>query len=329
MKKALLVLVLAFAAPLYASTITFTETSPGVIEWTSDVACVAMGLDVNMTTGTVTDVAVDSFFDIYMDVAFDEEDTGDGYTYGEDNGNGPVADQDAAGSIDLATNGAEFCISMGGLGGEVEPLADPCMSGTITLTGAGEGTLGENGLRGGCIDENGDTMTTNLPIDIFGGVVLDCMQQADVHIDDPVRYAAFVEAGKPECWCAPRQCHASAGILEGSSKGGYFYVGATDLNVLMAGWQILEDPFGTGIAGVLTPVSLIPAACANFNNDMVVDPLVTENPLQPGGKGGSAKGGYYHVGSADLNLLMAYWQVLEPAFGPGVPADCFPGNVAD
>jgi hypothetical protein len=35
---------------------------------------------------------------------------------------------------------------------------------------------------------------------------------------------------------------------------------------------------------------------------------------------GSSEGGLYHVGPADLNVLIAAWQVKEPPFGPGIAA---------
>ena len=312
MKKALVILVaLALAAPLYASTITFEETSPGVIEWTSDVGCVAMGLDVNMTLpGEVTAVAVDSFFDIYMDVAFDEEDTGDGYTYGEDNGNGPVADQDAAGSIALPQS--NFCISMGGLGGEVEPLDAAPTSGTITLEGSGDGEVTENSLRGGCIDENGDTMTAvglPLAISIDGGEP-DCMLEAGIDVSDPTLYAQYLEAGSPECWCYPRQCNGDAdGKKIGSLFAGYTYVNTDDLNILSAGWLIKDPPKDTGILDITGPNGE-PAACADFNR----------------AKLGSLFAGYTRVNTDDLDIMSLYYLVKEPPKDTGTPAGCVPGN---
>lgn len=37
-------------------------------------------------------------------------------------------------------------------------------------------------------------------------------------------------------------------------------------------------------------------------------------------KGGSSGTGFYYVGPADLNVLVAAWQVKEPPFGPGIAA---------
>ena len=44
-------------------------------------------------------------------------------------------------------------------------------------------------------------------------------------------------------------------------------------------------------------------------------------------KAGSPFIGYYRVTQEDLNIMIEYWQVKEPPVGPGVPADCEPGNV--
>ncbi len=78
------------------------------------------------------------------------------------------------------------------------------------------------------------------------------------------------------------------------------YVGPKDLSVLVAAWQVLEPPFGPGIASIPNGI------CADFAHD----------------KGGSAATGYYRVGTTDLNRLVANWLVKEPPAGPGLPAEC-------
>jgi len=107
MKKVLVILVaLAMAAPLYADTITFSAgAGAGEIEYvaTGAIAPVAMGLDVD-ADGTITDVAVDSFFDIFMDAAHDMEET-IGYVYGDGTA---IADQVAVGELVLPLS--SFCI---------------------------------------------------------------------------------------------------------------------------------------------------------------------------------------------------------------------------
>ena len=114
-------------------------------------------------------------------------------------------------------------------------------------------------------------------------------------------YEQWVAAGKPECWCNPRQCHGETDSLAGgSAKTGSYYVGPLDLNVLLAGWLVTEPPFGPGIASVPNGI------CADFAHDV----------------GGSAKTGIYRVGPSDLNILIANWLAKEAPFGAGVEADC-------
>jgi hypothetical protein len=108
-------------------------------------------------------------------------------------------------------------------------------------------------------------------------------------------------AGKPDCWCNPRQCHGDVdGAVGGSSKAGYYYVGPADLNVLIASWLLKEPPHGPGIGSAGNGI------CADFAHD----------------EGGSAKSGYYRVGPSDLNILIANWLKKEPPHGRGVSPDC-------
>jgi hypothetical protein len=111
---------------------------------------------------------------------------------------------------------------------------------------------------------------------------------------------------KPDCWLNPRQCQGDAdGLKEGSAKKGYYYVHFDDLNVLLAGWNTKEPPFGPGIATVTGPNGE-PGICADFAHDQE----------------GSAKKGYWRVHFNDLNILIANWNILEPDLGPGIPPDC-------
>ena len=319
MKKSLILLFTLFlAAPLYADTITFSSPGDGVIHYeaTGAIAPVAMALDVD-ADGTIIGVMVDSFFDIYMDSAHDMEMITPGsYTYGAGI---PTAHQDVVGELPLPQQ--NFCISMGGLGGETEPLDPAPMSGEITLTAgtATSVTITENALRGGVVGTDGVKMTvTGLPIISTNPPCCDCMAELGVDVSDPDRYYAFIQTGSPECWCQPQQCHGNAdGLDQGNAKTGYYAVGGPDLKVLLAGWGIQELPYGPGIAGIVEPISGVPAACANFNND---------NGLFGGDEGCGLKCGVWYVGAGDLQILLAHWGILEPPFGAGVPGDCLPGN---
>jgi hypothetical protein len=124
---------------------------------------------------------------------------------------------------------------------------------------------------------------------------LDCFPPA--HPD----YSEWVNVGMPDCWCNPRQCYGDAdGLLGGGPKSGYYAVGPTDLNILIAGWLVLEPPDGPGIDSIPNGI------CADFAHDLH----------------GCPKCSYYRVGPTDLNILIANWLVREQPFGPGVPPDC-------
>jgi hypothetical protein len=147
-----------------------------------------------------------------------------------------------------------------------------------------------------------------------GGVVLEDGTQvdlsADVNVCDGGCYtgqpdeAEWIDAGSPDCWCYPKQCHGDAdGLQQGTTKTGYYAVGTNDLTVLTGAWKVLNVPKGPGLTGN--------QGCADFDHL----------------KQGTTKTGYYRVGTNDLTILTTYWKVLEPTKGPGVPGDCLPGTV--
>ena len=121
--------------------------------------------------------------------------------------------------------------------------------------------------------------------------------------DGMADYAEWVDAGSPDCWCYPRQCHGDAdGLKVGSPFTGYYYVSQDDLNILISAWQVKNPPQGGGLSG--------DQGCADFNHAKVGSPFT----------------GYYRVSQDDLNILIATWQVKEAPQGSGVPGDCLPGN---
>ncbi|MGE4286469.1 MAG: PASTA domain-containing protein [Phycisphaerae bacterium] len=164
MKKFFFAMLLV-ATVAMAGTVTFTAQDNGdgtaTVSYTADAAVVGFALDVDSDVD-VTDVAIDSFFDVFMDYANAE---GDAYVYGAGS---PIAAQEAAGVAALPA--ASFCISAGGL--EDDETDVPALTGEIVITtgAAASVTLGENALRGGVVDYDG-AMTTNLPItfDITAG----------------------------------------------------------------------------------------------------------------------------------------------------------------
>ena len=115
-------------------------------------------------------------------------------------------------------------------------------------------------------------------------------------------YNDWVAHGEPNCWCGSgRQCRGDgADDLAGTDKDGYFYVGATDLQLLVDAWYVLEPPNGDGITSIANGI------CADFAHDLA----------------GTDKDGYFYVGATDLQILVDHWYILEPPNGDGVPGDC-------
>ena len=192
MKKIVLTLVVlaVMAVPVMADgTVTFSAVANGAdvdVIMTVDVADsgdgpVGVALEVDVDAGLdLTDVVmVDSFFDIFMDLAYDEV-NGDGYIYAE--GNSAIARAAARGQINAAGSQASiadsmaatriFAVCAGGLGGETGPPADP-PGGAITLmtisgaAGATATITGNDFRNGPVVFKAGGTVTVNgLPLAI-------------------------------------------------------------------------------------------------------------------------------------------------------------------
>ncbi len=222
----------------------------------------------------------------------------------------PVADPCDPGALGgLGKNGVT--IEMGAL---YAPPTDnspnaPLSSGTLcrlALSKATRVTVTPNQIRGGVVLTNASTVanldltqatniSTGSTVAGVSGAALSALTTTNAD------YAEWLAVGKPACWTFARQCRGDAdGRMEATADGGMTYVGPADLSVLVAAWQVLEPPFGPGIASIPNGI------CADFAHD----------------KGGSAATGYYRVGTTDLNRLVANWLVKEPPAGPGIPGDC-------
>jgi hypothetical protein len=211
MKKIVLVLaVLIMAAPLFAAGIKFTATpaegsctiSYEVVYGTSTPVAMALNVDVTSGASIASIDGIDSFFDVFIDLAYDMEQASQGsYTYVPNNPSGsPAAKQDQAGEQALPSS--NFCISMGGLGGmDGNNLVPAGPSGTVAVLhadAASAGLITVNSLRGGIVDSDGEYMEPNglpLAFEILEGAVCcpgdiaNALQQppgdnVDVHLGD-------------------------------------------------------------------------------------------------------------------------------------------------
>jgi hypothetical protein len=121
-------------------------------------------------------------------------------------------------------------------------------------------------------------------------------------------YDDWVAFGSPPCWCAPpdgsgRQCYGDAdGLTQPFS--GTIWVGTNDIAVIAAAWQVKEPPKGPGIGGGQTDGLGNLLICADIDHKS------------------QAFSGTIRVGTADIAIVAANWQVKEPPKGPGIPSDC-------
>lgn len=277
MKKVLILLVIcALAAPVFADgTVTISAEDDGAdvnIILTVDTADagdgpVGFALDITATDPDkdLTDtVVVDSFFDIFIDLAFDEE-NGDGYLYAE--GDNAVCKVGAAGQINTAGSAASvadamagdrvYAVCAGGLGGETGTPADPPTGAITLLTISGEGgataDITLNDIRGGIVFKAGGTVTVNglpLSITIPDDGPTECLK------DTAPGYATWVAFGKPDCWCYAKQCKGDANGKALLNKA----VNITDLNILKAAYNKTVTELQTVLVGD------VPGICADFNH---------------------------------------------------------------
>jgi len=265
MKKILAsLLVLAMCAPLYAGEVTLSsvDNADGTATIMMEVISgepVGIALDVLADTGTIDDAfMVDSFFDIFIDLAYDEELGGDGYTYGE--GTNAIAKVGEPGQDTVATN--PFCISAGGLGGEEAPLTPgPQPLDTVALiqldsAGGATGTITANAIRGGAVVfKDGSTATVNgLPLDfeITTGPG-ECVKSTAPF------YATWVLFGKPDCWCYQRNCRGDVNGLKSGLGLNVKWVNSADLTVFAAAYNVNQAELQ------VLDVGGVPGICADNN----------------------------------------------------------------
>ncbi|MEJ5259793.1 MAG: hypothetical protein WHS88_06345 [Anaerohalosphaeraceae bacterium] len=207
-----------------------------------------------------------------------------------------LADPDAAGV--LATLPATtFVISVGALdnsGNQGGVTAGGVLANVKLSNFAGSTAqvcVEADALRGGIVGDNLGTVSASACANI-ASAPQECVNSAAPF------YAAWVQFGKPNCWCYARNCRGDAdGLSQGNVLQGYAYVFTNDLNVLLAAYGVRESPKGPGIMSVPNGI------CADFARDQ------QGNVLQ----------GYARVFTNDLNIFLSYYNVREAPKGPGVP----------
>jgi len=292
MKKVFLVLAIlllavpAMAAVTISGTVN-TTTKTVTLNYSGDLAR-AYSLDVNVSTGTITDVTPTtvgegSGYGIFMGtIQIDSSGTV------TDDGT-PVAPNDAPDAAGTGIGTDKVILEMGSLYETTPPATSGTLC-TITVSDNCKMRVALNGLRGGVVLENATAASTNLPIiiDIGGGGCYTGPDQTE-----------WAAVGSPCSWGYPRQCHGDAdGLNLGDPKAGYFYVQNADLNILLAGWK--KD--GSALGDYTPAIDPNGWIAADFDHQELGDP----------------KAGYFRVQNNDLNILLEYWKQPDA----NVPADC-------
>jgi hypothetical protein len=145
---------------------------------------------------------------------------------------------------------------------------------SVDKTGLSEGTHT-------CTLTVSDPNADNSPRTVNVRYVVECMSPN--HPD----YSEWVDVGRPECWCYPRQCHGDAdGLQDGDPKVGLYYVWSGDLALLSAGWK-------RGYSG--NPAT-DPWICADFDHKEEGDPKTC----------------YVRIWSGDLSIMLTNWKSNPP-----------------
>jgi hypothetical protein len=189
----------------------------------------------------------------------------------------PVAPDTDPGASGTGIGTDEVILELGSLyvGGPNAPGTSGLLC-TLTLNcgGASAGKITvseEDTYRGGVVLEDGTSAT--VAAKDANSCVLDCLNQAVVPVAE---WNAWVQFGKPDCWCCKRQCRGDADCI----KSGPFWVATPDLNLLKVAYN-KSDP-----ALLLIPGGI----CADFDH---------------------IKSGPFRVATSDLNTLKIYYNKPE------------------
>jgi len=241
MKKILVSLaILALCVPAMAVTVDLSEPANGVLR--VSYALEAGETNIRGLALVFETTAGDAVIDGTDDVAAGQFNTFIDYAYanqtGYDVGVGhPIADPDAAGTLDPTGGISRFAVSMGYLDQTENQLGvvDSFFDIAYTLSTASEVTVTVDTLRGGIVGDDvvgatiqGGDVAANIQSLTAGEP--ECITAADTD------YTDWVNLGKPDSWCNERQCHGDADGLQQQVGKQSYWVTNNDLNILIAGY---------------------------------------------------------------------------------------------
>lgn len=313
--------IFAMTAPLWAQAVDFvvTDADGGQVQIGYDASSLVeadrpVGIALKVVTSGCEITGLVSYdqteFPAYIDYAYTEEDSGDGYSpLGEGH---PLAEnENTPGRLELAALGegnnvTTLYICMGRVqDGIAGPNPGPAVVANLVTLQLKDTTASGNGFvsvyedtssRGGVVG-GGDPITTDLPeenVEINFGCFPPCLPGYQDWLDYGVFLGMPAGTG-PDCWCYPRQCYGDTdNQLEGALKK--WAVGALDIATLVSAWKVQEPPDGPGCDAT--------QICADLDHQ----------------KEGALK--KWRVGALDIAIMVINWKVQEPPDGPGTPTDC-------
>ena len=249
MRKTLLVIATLFtAAQVFAATVTIEVNDVGggwaSIRYSADANVSGFGLKVTADSGAIfTDIndynvgectaSVQGYgifpdnFGLYIEV---NETTGEVDNWDDPNYT-PVAPSDAPGASGTGLDTNTLILEMGAL---YEEGNEPALSGTLILVEVNEDcSVGVEGdtTRGNVVLTDGNEASVDYVCG-FITLVTDCFPSGHPDYDD------WVEVGKPDCWCYPRQCHGDADNQHNgaANENKRKWVEDGDLPIFIGGW---------------------------------------------------------------------------------------------
>lgn len=305
MKKALVVLLaLLLAAPVFAGitvSCSYNDTDSNEVVVRYDCGDVniprAFGLDISVDEGTIGSIyGFDPNFYVSPG-SYDYNET----TEQVDSWGDPV--------VDKTPN--SFTLEMGSLwaSNDAEHPDQPEPNGVLckfTVSACCTVSIAENAARTGG-DANGVVMEDTSKSFAKSYVTLSGCEVCSEFIEcmyGYTDYVAWVDVGKPECWCYDRQCHGDADNRPQGKKK--YWVSTWDLDVLTAAWNKpyadLVDGNGLHLVCLTGGDDNVPLICADFDH------------LSQGKK-------KYRASTWDLDIMTANWNL------PGLPdPNCEPNN---
>ena len=291
MRKLFILLAVLIATPAFALTVTLVDNGNGTVN--VNYAAVgdanqprAFALTVSVSGGAVIDgvtpakigesISTSKGFGIFPGTININDVNGHVNSYGT-----PVAPDGDPGAGGTGIGTSSVVLELGSL--YVGATNAPATSGTLCTisidcngaTGVNVTAVEEDQYRGGVVLEDSSSASVTISLVTVCPAPVDCLK--NVNPSSPTaEWLAWVDFGKPNCWCYKRQCRGDADGI----KSGPYWVAASDLNLFKLAYNKSDTILKTITNGI----------CADFDH---------------------IKSGPYRVAASDLNIMKTYYNKAE------------------